>query len=384
MKGLGEDVNAVIASCGQLRIGRRRLLGVGIAGLMAMPGRGFGLVASDHDPIRVSGGSNARSIVDVHSHPSMPLYHQLIEAFATMNSEQRFSDRIAFPPGLPLWSAGQALEAQDRHHISAQVLSLPDVTLGLRGETARQWARRINEALAEIVSDHPGRFGAFAVIPHDDMDSTLREIEYALDVLKLDGICTSTNIRGTYIGDPALDPWLAELHRRSAVLFIHPTMPTTLNPVVPPVIEFSFDTARMVMNMVLSGAKRRFSGVKVISTHGGGAIPSVSHRLEIVQPLVTQGKFSTEQIREDLRSFYYDLTSCMGAVSLGAEAAFVGSAKLLMGFDYPYGPETLISAESERFYAFGGMSEQDKVAVAHANALALFPRLASAVGVPKA
>lgn len=318
------------------------------------------------------------AIIDVHSHPSMPLYHDLIREFGTMGAQDRFPDRVAFPPGLPVWHAEQALETMERNSIRAQVLSLPDVTLGLRGEAARRHARRINEALAEIVANHPGRFGAFGVIPHDDMESSLREIEYALDSLKLDGICTSTNIRGVYIGDPAFDPWMAELHRRAAVLFIHPMMPTVLNPAVPPIIEFSFDTARMVMNMVLSGAKRRFSNIKVISTHGGGAIPAISHRLEIAQPLVSPGGPTSEQIHEDLRSFYYDLTTCMGEVPLAAASRFVDRSKLLMGFDYPYAPEALMSAEIERFFAFDGMSDQDKAAIAGTNALALFPRLAAA------
>lgn len=324
------------------------------------------------------GQGGGRAILDVHSHSSMQLYHDLIHDYQEMGADQRFPDRIAFPPGLPLWTAEQALETMERNAIRAQVLSLPDVTLGLRGETARRYARRINEALAEVVAKHPRRFGAFAVIPHDDMDSSLREIEYALDVLKLDGIATSTNIRGTYIGDPLFNPWMSELHRRSAVLFIHPTMPTVLNSVVPPVIEFSFDTARMVMNMVLTGAKRRFSHVKVISTHGGGAIPAISHRLEIIQPFVSKGAHTTEQIHADLRSFYYDLTSCMGDVPLAAAAHFVDNEKLLMGFDYPYAPEPMMQAEIERFFAFDGMSGAQKNAIAGHNALALFPRLAAA------
>ncbi len=110
-------------------------------------------------------------IIDVHTHPSMQLYHDLIGAFAAMNTAQRFPERVAFPPGLPLWTVENALETMGRNGIVAQVLSLPDVTLGLRGEAARSWARRINEALAEIVSRHPGRFGAYAVVPHDDIES---------------------------------------------------------------------------------------------------------------------------------------------------------------------------------------------------------------------
>ncbi len=182
-----------------------------------------------------------------------------------------------------------------------------------------------------------------------------------------------------YLGDPSFDPWMAELDRRGAVLFVHPTMPIAMNPVVPPVIEFSFDTARMVMNMVLTGAKQRFSRIKVISTHGGGAIPAISHRLEVIQPLVSRDGLTTAQISEGLRSFYYDLTSCMGEVSLAAAVRFVGDSNLLMGFDYPYAPEPLMVAEIDRYFAFDGMTDNQKATIASSNARALFPRLAAAM-----
>lgn len=356
---------------------RRQFMAAGFASatIMSAAARGAALGTKGRD---MTTQGQARAKVDVHSHASMQLYHDLIADYAAMGSEQRFPERVAFPPGLPLWTAGQAIEVMGRNAIKAQVLSLPDVTLGLRGETARRWARRINEAMAEVVAKHPGRFGAFGVIPHDDMDSSLREIEYALDVLKLDGIATSTNIRGTYIGDPGFDPWMSELHRREAVLFVHPMLPVTLNPIVPPVIEFSFDSARMIMNMVLTGAKRRFSGIKLISTHGGGAIMSIAHRLELVQPFISKGAHTTEQIHADLRSFYFDLTSCMGDASLAAASRFADPSKLMMGFDYPYAPEPMMAAEIGRFFAFDGMTDGQKAAIATSNAFALFPRLAEA------
>lgn len=366
-----------VRASARAKIGRRAILGAGAAAATLMPSMGVAALAEKTEPASAASKRSVRTIIDVHSHPSMPLYHDLIHAYDKMGSDARFPDRIAFPPGLPVWNSDQAIETMERNAIAAQVLSLPDVTLGLRGETARRHARQINEALAEVVAEYPGRFAAFAVVPHDDMDSTLREIAYALDVLKLDGVCTSTNIRGTYIGDPIFDPWMAELHRRRAVLFIHPTMPSVMNPAVPPVIEFSFDSARMIMNMVLSGAKRRFSDIKVISTHGGGAMPSLAHRLAIVQPLVSKGAVTTQQIEEDLRSFYYDLTSCMGEVNLAAAMRLTGSRKLLMGFDYPYAPETMMREEIERFFAFDGMADADRSAITTGNALALFPRLAT-------
>jgi predicted TIM-barrel fold metal-dependent hydrolase len=236
-------------------------------------------------------------------------------------------------------------------------------------------ARR-NEAMAEIVGKYPGRFAAFAVIPHGDIESSLSEIAYALDILKLDGICTTTNIRGQYLGDELFNPWLEELHRREAVLFVHPTMPEVLNPASPPLIEFCFDSTRMVLNMVLFGAKRRYGGIKIISTHGGGSVPYISRRFETLQPLVDKRAGVTmENLQEDLRSFYYDLTSCMGAVPLAAITRFVDPSRLLMGFDLPYAPVHALQSEIARFSANPEIGADAAAMICSENAVHLFPRL---------
>jgi predicted TIM-barrel fold metal-dependent hydrolase len=57
----------------------------------------------------------------------------------------------------------------EAHGIAACLLSIPDAAKHAAGQDGRDIARRINKALAEIVSRHPDQFGALA------------EIEYTLD-----------------------------------------------------------------------------------------------------------------------------------------------------------------------------------------------------------
>ena len=70
----------------------------------------------------------------------------------------------------------------------------------------RALARRCNEFLAELVHARPDRFGGFACLPLPDVDASLEELSYALDVLGLDGFVLFTNSNGAYFGDPALEP----------------------------------------------------------------------------------------------------------------------------------------------------------------------------------
>src|SRR5260370_32391455 len=100
----------------------------------------------------------------------------------------------------------------------------------------------------------------------------------------MDGVATTTILDDPYVGEPQFDPWFEELNRRRATLFVHPTITKSgealLNGLNASVIEFMFDTTRMITNMAAAGAKKRFSQIKVISTHGAGTIPYFANRIQ--------------------------------------------------------------------------------------------------------
>ena len=56
--------------------------------------------------------------------------------------------------------------------------------------TRRRGSSRVgvNEYLADLKRDRPDRFGAFAALPLPDVEGSLDQIAYALDVLELDGV----------------------------------------------------------------------------------------------------------------------------------------------------------------------------------------------------
>ncbi len=87
---------------------------------------------------------------------------------------------------------------------------------------ARRLAREVNQAAAQIKRAHPDRFGYFASLPLPGIDGALDEIGHAFTD-GADGVIWMTSTAGHYLGDPKLAPVLAELDRRAAVLFVHPT-----------------------------------------------------------------------------------------------------------------------------------------------------------------
>jgi 6-methylsalicylate decarboxylase len=126
----------------------------------------------------------------------------------------------------PRCEVGTDLDLMDRHGIRASMVSItfPGVNFADGLEAARL-ARARNEALAQLIADHPGRYGAFAQIPLPQVDAALREIDYALDVLGPDGVGLFTNHRGTYLGDREFDPVFARPAERDALITVHPAQP---------------------------------------------------------------------------------------------------------------------------------------------------------------
>ena len=232
----------------------------------------------------------------------------------------------------------------EEHDIAACVLSAPAAANDATGQEARDIARRTNEILADIVSRHPKRFGAVATLSGLDADGAIAEIGYALDTLKMDGVTTTTSINDIYLGEPQFDPWFEELNRRSATFFVHPTITkageTLLNGLNASAIEFMFDRTRMITNTVATGAKKRFSQIKVISAHGGGTIPFLVNRIQTLEHTFGVGpgllELSSAEVREGISSFYYDLTAATSQAQLGAILKLVPVSQLLMGLDSLY------------------------------------------------
>ncbi len=307
-------------------------------------------------------------IIDVHSHPILP-----------------YGPGAPMGPGQkqPEWSVESAISYMDEHDISACVLSDPDSANHATGQEARDIARRVNETLADIVSRWPSRFGAVATLPGQDADGAATEIVYALDILKMDGVSTSTSISDVYLGEPQFDPWFEELNRRGATLFVHPTFTKTTQTLLiglnPSVLEFMFDTTRMIANMVATGAKKRFSNINIISTHGGGTIPYLVNRIQVLEHTFGVGpgrlELSPEEVREGIASFYYDLTAATSEAQLGAILKLVPVSQLVMGLDFPLMPKSTFAPAIADIGRYPAFNKADLLNLSHGNAGRLYPAL---------
>jgi 6-methylsalicylate decarboxylase len=310
--------------------------------------------------------------IDVHHHVIPPLYRDALTVAGVI-------DPI---PGVdyPTWSLVQTLELMDRHRIQAAILSVTDPGVGFVNGTERaRLARSLNEYFAELISERPDRFGAFAVLPLPDTRAALEELAHAIDVLGLDGIGLLTNHDGIYPGDEELAPVLAEAAARDLPVFVHPATPPELGrsfdlPVS--LYEFTFETTRMVANLLYSGTLDRHPDLRLILCHAGGAVPYLAHRL-------THGPTISSALAERaptdvigaLQRLYYDTAMSASPYSFGSLRTLVEAGRILFGTDYPFMPEQTTVETLSGIERYGGFDEDEEVAVLRRNALGLFPRL---------
>ncbi|MGB7235032.1 MAG: amidohydrolase family protein [Rhodococcus sp. (in: high G+C Gram-positive bacteria)] len=315
-------------------IDRRTLLGA--LGAATVSGVALSAVRATAAPLPIAGG-----VMDIHSHMVPDFY--LREALAS---------GIAFPDGMPKWpswSVGEHMQMMDGCGIDTTILSVssPGVHFGDDGKAA-DLARRVNDFGAGAVAEQP-RLGFFASLPLPNVLDSVLEAVRALDQLGADGVTVMSNAGGMYLGDPVLTPLLAALDARSAVVFVHPTSPPNSSAVslgLPaPMMEFLFDTARTVVNLILLGVVDRFPNIRWVFTHGGGVLPLLADRVDFFR---SQVGFGTPTTPDVLRRLWFDLAGTPVPRQLPALLSTVGPDRLVYGSDYCFTP---IAAVQEQMRA---------------------------------
>ncbi|MGV9799406.1 amidohydrolase family protein [Mycobacterium sp. NPDC003449] len=281
-------------------------------------------------------------LVDVHAHFTTPGYIAAAKA-----ASHREPDGM--PEGFwPQWSAARHLEFMQEAGISRTLLSMssPGVHFG-HDAAARTLAREINVYAADIARDHPDAFGFFATLPLPAVDAALAETAFAIDELGANGVILLSNSGGHYLGSDRIDPILAELSMRKSVVFLHPTSCVGHQAVAcgrpRPMIEFLFDTARTVVDLILSGAAERYPNIRFIIPHGAGVLPLLADRVELFR-MLEAGAIVGPTVSELLAQFWYDLAGTTSPAQLQALHSIASEDRLLYGSDYPWTPSRLAIA----------------------------------------
>ncbi len=316
----------------------------------------------------------ARQRIDVHQHYVSPDYLALLARKNTVSPVAGFAIWKDYSPQ-------KNLDAMDQAGIATAMLSptAPGVYFGDVAE-ARRTAREMNEyAAAKMVGAYKGRFGLFAVLPLPDIDGSLKEIEYAFDTLKADGISMLTSYGNKYLGDASFQPVFDELNRRRAVVYTHPLEASCcMNPlqgVTPQTLEYPTDTTRTLMSLIVGGTAARCPEVKFIFSHGGGTLTSIASRFlgTAVAPDQLNRPAEVNSRMHHVRRFFYDTAGAANAVQLQPLKLLVGASQIVFGTDFPFvsAPATSTGVDGSGFTA------DELRAIQRGNALKFLPRIAA-------
>jgi 6-methylsalicylate decarboxylase len=317
-----------------------------------------------------------RGVIDTH-------FHFWAQEYLKLSQEWGEAHHAAPDPRIGGWTPQVALEEMDKGGVQTALLSLASIREGFWGLDAQKATtiiRACDDFAAKMMSDHKGRFGLFAPLNMIDVDSSLKEAEYALDQIHADGIGIQSSANGRYPGDPAYNPLWEELNRRKAVVFFHGPVPDCcgalkVGPGVNPAVgEVTFDMTRAVMSLLANGALARYRDIKWLFSYGGGATPFLSGRIEaFFKSAKNLHDIAPDGVMAELKRLHYDTVNVTAAAPFAALAKLAPISQITYGTDFPYFTNDQLDTLDQR-----GLAAKDLAAIHAGNAKRLLPRLAKA------
>ena len=278
----------------------------------------------------------AQGWIDVHHHIAPPRY--LADGGAGV--------------GRPLksWSLAKSLEDMDKAGVVTAIVSITQLSKHIANDGQRRdLARDCNDYAAKMVADHRGRFGVYTCY-HDK-----------------------------WLGDPAFDPVFAELNRRKAVIYVHPSIPDCCLNLVPGIgdtaIEYGTDTTRAIARMVFGGASQRFPDLRLIWSHAGGTMPFLIECFIRLAQSHDHAARLPQGFLPEARRFFYDTAQVANHTALTCAREVIPDSHFVFGSDFPY----RTAAEHVEGLARAQVFDAAQLgAIAHGNLAMLLPKYARA------
>jgi predicted TIM-barrel fold metal-dependent hydrolase len=323
---------------------------------------GVGSAFPNGGPAAAQTAAGARRI-DVHHHLIPPA---LVKALGTAGLGAGSAD----------WTPARAIEDMERAGVAAGLSSIAPAGDPFRDvERAVRLTRECNEYSARLAADHPRRFGVFAALPLPNIDASLRELEYAFDTLKADGLGLFTSYQDKWLGDPAFNPVFEELNRRNAVVYTHPNTANCCRNLLPGIgdgaIEWGTDTTRAITLWIFGGASERYPNVRMIFSHGGGTMPFLYERFANMASSAQNAKRFPQGFRGAAARYFYDTAQVANAPAMSALSKVVPVSQIVFGTDFPF---RTASDHVKGLAECGVFSAADLRAIDRDNALAILPR----------
>lgn len=240
------------------------------------------------------------------------------------------------------WNAEHRLRDMHDDGIDLQVVSpMPELlSHWFPADDADALATHINQEIASLCAAHPKKFVGIGMVPIQDAALTARRLS-DVKALGLCGVEIGTHINGVALGAPAMDEFYAAAEAADLCVMIHPLHPSGMEriagrPELAAVAAFPLETALAATSLLTHGITERFPKLRILLSHGGGALPwllpRMKHAVSLGPPM--QCLFARAP-HAMAGSFFYD-TVLYDAGALKFLVDQVGTDHLVIGSDYPF------------------------------------------------
>jgi len=238
----------------------------------------------------------------------------------------------------------QRIESMQRTGIDRQVLSAwADIFgYGLPGEKGEAWHRLLNDLLCELSEKNSNHFSWLASGALPDAARAARELDRAVKQGAVGGV-VATNVEGVNLGELPLDEYWAAAVALDVPLFLHPAQPApaprTAKFALNQIAQYTFDTTLSVGSLISSGVLDRFPKLRLILSHGGGALPYLIGRFDIMHGRAdkAQGIVAAAKPSAYLRRMWYD-SIVHDPQALRYLAERVSTERIVLGSDDSFPP----------------------------------------------
>ena len=291
-------------------------------------------------------------VIDVHTHMLTNEWVSLLEqhggpsySLKTVSGGLRAIHLDGAPfmtpvPNMFDWEARVANMNKARVDIAVTSLTCPNVYWG-SAEVSLKAARIANDDMAKAQNTWPDRIRWFASLPWQHEKLALEELKRSCDNGAV-GVMVLANIGGKALTDPMFSNIWKEIDQRALPVLVHPSAP----PGTPAMglhefqltapIGFTFDTSLAIARCIYDGFFDRFPNLKLIASHGGGALPYLVGRLDICWDNIPAARAKTvEPPRNYMRRIYVDSVVFRQDV-LNMCVSVCGPDNVLYGSDYPH------------------------------------------------
>lgn len=307
--------------------------------------------------------------IDVHAHYLSPGYKQFLK--------DQFND-MGDGVKTPEYEIETTLAIMDQVNIDYSYLSIssPHINTGEAAGTL-DLANEVNDYAAEQHRKYASKIGFFASIPLPYVNESVAVVNKISRAGEAAGFTMPTNSRGTYLGDPSLDPIMQALDDNHAIVALHPNAPgieiPNVNEDLPtPILEFFFDTTRTVVNMLAKRIFSRYPNIKFIIPHAGAVLPLVANWIPLAKGLNSSLSENQLEIKKVMSTQYFDVAGMVLSQQLPALLEMIDPDHLLYASDTPYTPTRVVIDLAHKLEATDLLSNPLKDKMFNQNAAKLF------------